>query len=199
MLVPLPESIAAKVSSEAAGYITMSRVMLQQMPLAELLERILGVTGKNPRRIGEILLRGTIVSGATRYRWEGIEATEQELEALLGAFPDARPDRPFDASHCTRVVLRGPRGSLEFTIEAASEKRLFKRTSFWDELLLALGALGVEYRHYSYTDKTDIYEAALPLAALESLRAHAALLKYSGLADQLKRFEADRAELYVRR
>lgn len=197
--MPLPETIAAKVSSEAAGYITMSRVMLQQMPVAELIERVLGVTGKNPRRIREILLRGTIVSGATRYRWEGIDATEQELDAVLGEFPDAEPDRPFDGSHCTRVVLRGARGSLEFTAEAASDKRLFKRTSFWDELLPALETLGVEYRQYSYTENSDVYETALPLAALESLRAHAALLKYTGLADQLKRFEADRAELYVRR
>lgn len=195
----LPEIIAAKVSSEAAGYITMSRVMLQQMPVAELIERVLGVTGKNPRRIREILLRGTIVSGATRYRWEGVEATEQELEKLLDGFPDAQPERAFDAAQCIRVVLRGPRGSLEFTVEAASERRLFKQSSFWEELLPELETLGVEYRQYSYTDKTDVYETAIPLAALERLRAYAALLKYSGLAEQLKRFESDRAELYVRR
>jgi hypothetical protein len=197
--VPLPEIIAAKVSSEAAGYITMSRVMLQQMPIGELVERVLGVTGKNAPRIREILLRGTIVSGATRYRWESIKASEQEIEALLSGFPEAQPERPFDASHCTRVVLRGPRGSLEFTIEAASEKRLFKRTSFWDELLSAVETLTVEYRQYSYTEKCDVYETAMPLAVVEDLKAKAALLKYTGLADQLKRFEAERAELYVDR
>lgn len=177
----------------------MSRVMLQQMPVAELIERVLGVTGKNASRIREILLRGTIVSGATRYRWHGVEATEQEIEGLLAGFPDAQPERAFDASQCTRVVLRGPRGSLEFTVEAASERRLFKRSSFWEELIPELERLGIAYRQYSYTDKTDVYETAMPLAALERLRANGALLKYSGLADQLKRFEADRAELYVRR
>jgi len=197
--VPIPETIAAKVSSEAAGYITMSRVMLQQMPAAELLERILGVTGKNPPRIREILLRGTIVSGATRYRWERIETTEQELDELLASFPDAQPGRPFAASQCVRVVLRGPRGGLEFGIEAASEKRLLKRTSFWAELLPEIEKLDPAYRHFSYADNADVYETALPLAVLERLRDNAGLLKYSGLADQLKRFEADRVELYVRR
>ena len=197
--MPLPETIAAKVSSEAAGYITMSRVMLQQMPVAELIERVLGVTGKNPRRIREILLRGTIVSGATRYRWEGVEATEQEVEVLLAGFPDAQPERVFDAARCVRVVLRGDRGSVEISAEAASEKRLFKKSSFWDVLLPALEELGPMYRQYSYTEKCDIYEITLPLESLDGLKSNAGLLKYSGLADQLTRFEGAKAALHVAR
>lgn len=197
--MPLPETIAAKVSSEAAGYITMSRVMLHQMPVAELIERVLGVTGKNAPRVREILLRGTIVSGATRYRWDGIEASEREVAELLAEFPDPQPERPFDASHCTRIVLRGERGSAEITAEAALEKRLFKRSSFWDVLLPALEGLTPTYKQYSYSEKCDIYEAALPAETLERLKSNAGLLKYSGLADQLLRFEWATAELHVAR
>ena len=168
-------------------------------PIGELIGRVLGVTGKNAPRIREILLRGTIVSGATRYRWEGVEASEGELEELLAGFPDAQPERAFDASQCVRVVLRGDRGSIEITAEAASEKRLFKKSNFWNVLLPALEELGPMYRQYSYSEKCDVYEVALPLESLDGLKSNAGLLKYSGLADQLTRFEAAKAELHVAR
>ena len=63
-----------KLSSEAAGAISFTPVVVQELPMRELVEHILGVTGKDEPRIGEMLLRGTLVSGASRFRWEGWEA-----------------------------------------------------------------------------------------------------------------------------
>ena len=43
-----------------------------EMPMRELVEHMLGVTGKDEARVRELLLRGTLVSGASRFRWTGM-------------------------------------------------------------------------------------------------------------------------------
>ena len=59
--------------------------------MRELVEHMLGVAGKDEPRIREMLLRGTLVSGASRFRWTGWEAEPESLRALLATFPDAEP------------------------------------------------------------------------------------------------------------
>ena len=67
----LPPTVRVKLSSEAAESISLTPVIVQEMPLRELIEYMLGVAGKDEGRIRELLLRGTIVSGASRFRWSG--------------------------------------------------------------------------------------------------------------------------------
>jgi hypothetical protein len=197
--VPLPETIPTKISSEAAGYISLTPVERREIPAAELISRILALTGKNPVRIREILERGSLVSGPARYRWQGIDVSELELAAFLDRFPDPEPERPFDAAKCRLVVLRSQRGNLELPREAASERRFLKRRSFWDELLPVLREQSPRYERYSYSEQADVYVVRLGHEALQNLRSHAVLLKYSTLEQQLQFVEADSAEIFVER
>src|ERR1044071_1039171 len=105
----LPERIRVKLSSEAAEGISITPVVAREMPLRELVEYLLGVTGKDEGRVRELLLRGTLVSGASRFRWAGWEADPESLRELLATFPDPDPARPFEAFRCMRANLRGGR------------------------------------------------------------------------------------------
>ena len=67
--MPLPSSIRVKLSSEAAESISITPVVLRDIPIRELIEHMIGITGKDEARVHELLLRGTLVSGASRFRW----------------------------------------------------------------------------------------------------------------------------------
>src|SRR3954471_13271966 len=133
--MPLPPTVRVKLRSEAAEAISLTPVVVQELAVRDLLEHILGVTGKDEVRIGELLLRGTLVSGASRFRWQGWEADRDDVRTLLATFPDPEPARPFAAENCVRAVLRGGRHAIELPREAAAQKRMFQRVSFWDVTL----------------------------------------------------------------
>ncbi len=195
----LPQTIPVKITSEAAGYVSFTPVRRQELSPAELVEQILGVTGKKPSRIRDILSRGTFVSGSSRFRWEPFEPDGGEVEALLAPFPDEDPDRPFDPSCCTMVVFQGQRGSVELLREAGAKRRLFKRTSFWDSLMATFERAGPGYERYSYSEQADVYQVPLPLEMLRSILDQTNLLKYSSIAKELRFLEPANAELYTRR
>jgi hypothetical protein len=197
--LPLPRKIPVKISSEAAGYISFTPVARQELAPGELVERILGVTGKRPSRIREILSRGSLVSGSSRYRWEPFEADSDELGALLDRFPDEDPGRPLDPSKCVKVLFQGRRGTMELEPEAASRRRLFKKTSFWDVLMATVESAEPQYQRYSYTDQADVYQVRLPAEVLQTLLAQTHLLKYRSIAQELRFLEPDLAELFVQR
>src|SRR5881227_2028449 len=113
----LPETVRVKLSSEAAESITLTPVVVQELPVRELIEHMLGVTGKDETRIREILLRGTLVSGASRFRWAGWEADPAGLREMLATFPDPEPDRPYSAERCFRAILRGGRVPIDLPRE----------------------------------------------------------------------------------
>ncbi len=169
------------------------------MAAAELIEQILAVTGKNPKRILEILSRGTFVGGPSRFRWQPITATEPELAARLDQFPDPEPGRPFDAERCSLIVMRGHRGAVSLSRDAASQKRLFKKRSFWVVLLATLGALAASYQRYSYSERTDVYSVQLTLDSVGELLDNTKLLRYSSIMEQLSYLDATGAELFVER
>ena len=75
----LPQTVRVKLSTEAAEAISITPVLVQELPVRELVEHMLGVTGKDEPRIRELLVRGTLVSGASRFRWAG---WEPELDSL---------------------------------------------------------------------------------------------------------------------
>ena len=160
----LPPTVRVKLSSEAAESISITPVVVQEMPVRELVEYMLGVTGKDEARIRELLLRGTLVSGASRFRWAGWDAELEDLRELLATFPDPDPSRRFAAANCTRATLRGGRQPIEISREAGTRKGLFQRQSFWDALMK------VTWRRYSRVCRLLVPRALRPLSS----RVHAA-------------------------
>ena len=195
----LPATIRVKLSSEAAEGISITRVVVQDMPLRDLVEHMLGITGKNEARVRELLLRGTLVSGASRFRWTGWDAELDGLRELLATYPGDDPARPFGAERCVRAVLRGGRQAIQIPREAGARKPLLRKASFWDVLMDLAAAGEVQYQHYSYKDRADCYRFDMPLAAAEKLRAAAEVLKYSSLREQIQSAGFVWAELYVER
>lgn len=182
----LPDTVRVKLSSEEAGFISITSVVVRDIPTRELIELMLGVTGKDTGRIHELLLRGTLVSGASRLRWEGWNAERGGIEAVLATFPDPDPKRPFTPGHCVRAVLQGPGCRIELLRDLAGRRRFLRKKSFWDVLIAIALETELDYVEYSYKHRADCYRMAVSLPAAARLRASAGLLKYSTLATQIR-------------
>ena len=166
----LPRTIRVKLSSEAAESISLTPVVVQELAVRELIEHMLGITGKDEPRIRELLKRGALVSGASRFRWVGWDADPESVREVLATFPDADPARTFEAAQCVRAILRGGRQALEIPREVGARKGLFQRASFWQLLMDMVGAAGATYGGYSYKDRADRYWRGLTVAEAERIR-----------------------------
>ena len=195
----LPATVRVKLSSEAAEGISITRVVVQDLAVRELVEHMLGITGKDEARIRELLLRGTLVTGASRFRWTGWNADAASLRELLATFPDGDPARPFAPASCVRAVLRGGRQAIPIPREAGARKPLLRKGSFWDLLMETAAAGPLRYLHYSYKDRADCYRLDPSPASAEKLRAAAALVRYSTLREQIRAAGFVWVELYVER
>jgi hypothetical protein len=199
--MPLPETIRVKLSSEAAEYISLTPVVVQEMPTRELVEHVLAITGKDEARIQDLLLRGALVSGASRFRWTGMEADAVSLRALLASFPDPDPSRVFMASHCVRAILRGPRQPVAIPREAGARRSLLdgvlRRASFWDVLMGIMTPRVPRYCDYSYRDRADIYQLALDPTGAKRVREASRLMRYTALEAQIRGAAIESVELYV--
>ena len=195
----LPPTVRVKLSSEAAESIAMTPVVVQDLPLRELIEHMLGVVGKDIARMREILLRGTLVAGASRFRWTGWTVDEGDLRAILSTFPDADPSQIFAAARCMRLVLRGGRQPIDVPREAASRKGLFRRESLWDVLMEIAASAPLTYAGYSYRDRADRFQRSLTVAETTRLQAAGASVKYSTLRDQLRTIGFTSIEVFATR
>jgi hypothetical protein len=195
----LPERVRVKLSSEAAGAISLSPVVVQEIAVRELIEHMLGVAGKDEARICELLKRGTLVSGASRFRWTGWAADAESVREVLATFPDADPARTFAAERCVRAVLRGARGATEIPREAAAQKGLLRRGSFWDVVMEVAAGAGLGYAGYSYRDRADHFTAALTAAHTERLREGSEAAKFSTLREAVRAGVFTAIEVYVER
>jgi hypothetical protein len=195
----LPSSVRVKISSEAAGAISITQVVAREMPFAELIERMLGVTGKDAARVHDLLLRGTLVSGASRLRWDGWDADAESLREILATFPDAEPQRPFARQRCVRATLGGGGVRIDIPREVGIKKRLLRRTSFWEVAMEAASGGDPQYVEYSYRDRADCYRVRLSQEAAARLRQNASLLGYSSLEAQIRAARLEVADLYVAR
>ncbi len=193
----LPETIRVKLSSEAAGSITITPVVVQDIRTHELVEYILGVVGKDAARVREILLRGSFVSGGSRFRFSGCEATLEDVLEALAAFPDADPSLPFTPARCLRAVLRGGRQAIEIPREAASGGGVFHRENFWDALMETIGT--ADYAAYSYRERADRYVRNLTAEERSRLRQAGERLRFTGLRDRVRTEAFTSVELYVAR
>ena len=194
--VPLPAQIHVKISSEAAGSITITPVIAQTMPVRDLVEVIVGTTGKNADRVAEVLSRGAVVQGASRFRWEPFLADAAGLAQILSAFPDPDPRRPFRPEACVAVRLVAGRHVLELPKETAAARRFLRRRSFWDAVMRV--ARTPEYVDYSYRMRCDEYRMVLTPEESARLVAASALLRYPGVARQVQSVGAERVEYLVR-
>ena len=183
-----------KISSEDAASIALTPVVVRDMPLGELVELMLGVTGKDSQRIRELLKRGAFVSGASRFRWTGVDL---DVTELLKTFPDPDPSRPFEASKCVRAILRVGVTRVDLSREAAQKRRLFQNGAFWDLLLATIPA--PQYCDYSFKERADIYRAPVPAAAAKTLAEGSKLLAYSVLADKVRTMVPDTVDFYLPR
>ncbi len=195
----LPPIVRVKLSSEAAESIAMTPVVVQDLPIRELIDHMLTVTGKDPVRIREILLRGSMVAGASRFRWAGWRVDADSLDELLATFPDPDPSRTFAAARCTRVFLRGGRQPIEVRRETATRKGFFQREPFWDLLMELVAAAPLTYSGYSYRDRADRFHRDLGVAETARLREAADSVKFSTLRDQLRTTSFNSVEVYATR
>lgn len=193
-----PAKIRVKLVSEAAEYISVTHVVQRDFALGELIEMMLPVLGKDAGRIRQILGAGTLSNGEYRYRWEPFEAVTEEIEALLGNFPDPQPERPFDPASCFLVRFRRGVETLDLPRENVSKRPLFGGQSFW-EALLGLAGEQVRYSDYSYGDQADVFVLPLDLAIVEQLNGLLPLLKPKSAAERLLRFRPERIEWLSRR
>ncbi len=197
--MPLPETIRVKLSSETAGYMSLTPVVTRDMPLRELVELMLGLTGKETERIRELLRRGALVSGASRFRWAGWDADRDALDSLLATFPDPDPARPFSPRFALHAVLHGPHCRVEISRETGSARRFLHRRSFWDALIEASAAGAPRYLEYSYKHRADCYRVEIPREAAEALRRNARALRYSSLEAQVRASAFETIDFYVAR
>ena len=193
-----PPRIRVKLVSEAAEYISVTHVVQREFELAELVEMMLPVLGKDAPRIRQILGAGTLSNGEYRYRWDPFEALEEDIEALLDTFPDADPARSFDPQNCFLVRFRRGSDTLDLPRENAAKRPLFGGRSFWDGLL-ALAGEAVRYAEYSYGDRADVFAVSLDRERAEQLLGLLPLLKPKSAAEQLHRFRPERVEWLCRR
>ena len=191
-----PQTVRVKISSEEAGAISITEVVSRDIPLRELVEYALPVSGKSLDRLREILRRGSLVSGASRFRWTGWESAEADLLGILATFPDPDPGRAFARDRCVHAVLRGPRRNVEIPCDAARARR---GPGLWDALMEIAGTAGPVYAGYSYRRRADRYTLTLSPPAAAQVRAAAETVIYSTLRDQLRAAEILSVELYVER
>ena len=196
--MPLPDRIPVKTSSDA-GESSLTRVFVEPIELTELVERMLGFTGKDAALLREVMARGSFVSGATRLRWEGLSISTVEAEQLLAKFPSPEPHRVFDASKCIGAQLLEGRVPIEIPKEAAAARRLLRRKSFWDELMQLAEAKPLSYVDYSYKLRADRYRHELAVSETALLKEQASLLTHAGLAQYILENDFRTLELFTYR
>jgi hypothetical protein len=192
-----PETVRVKLSSEEAGAISLTPVVVREMQFSELLEEIAAVHGKDRERIAGTLKRGSVTGGATRFRWQPLELTELELAGALARLPDDEPTRPFEVGRCTQALFTGPGVRIVVPREVAEARGVFRRTSFWSAIERVADT--ARYAAYSYRERADIFRAPLSSGQQESIRTALPRLKHASLAHRIHLAPFDAIEFIVTR
>jgi hypothetical protein len=168
----LPEIIAIRFTEEEAGYVSLRPVVRQTFYLRELTDMVLSVTGKDARRVEQILRAGAVTYNGYRYSWQGFPAEPGEIAALIAPFPENDPSRAFRPAEATAVIFEfGEKPShapVELTRGEASARRLLRPRSPWDHLLEVARTSPPAYERYSYPHRADLYRR--PLTFVEGHR-----------------------------
>lgn len=193
----LPPTVRVKISSEHVESIGLSPVVSRDLPLEELVGHMLAVTGKDAARLREMLTRGSLVSGASRFRWSGLDVAEAEIAAFLNRFPESDPSIPFDASRCFQMVVHVASKQLAIERAAGEKRRLFRRRSFWGEVMALIDR--PEYAEYSYRENADLYRWRPDSPGTVRLQEAARLLAFSTYEAQIRTGAVSIVDLYVKR
>ncbi len=210
-----PENIIVRFTEEEADYVSLRPILRQTFTAEELIGMILTTTGKDPKRIREILQAGTLVYNVYRYWWERLDVEPEAVAEILSRFPDADPTRVFRPEECAAAVLESggqpPRvaapalsavegAAWEVTREEASRKRLFRARSFW-ECLVGLAqesrGAGPVYLEYSYARRADVYALSLAPKQIRVLALDAARLATRKLRARLRKLPETTRILFV--
>lgn len=195
--MPLEATIRVKISSEAAEAVALTPVVVQEMPLTEFMGHLAAATSANVERARELLKRGTLVSGASRFRWQPIECSLEEVAGAFLRLPQPEANRRFDASKCRSFVLIAGTRRWELSRAAASERRFLRRKSFWMGLVNALPA--PEYVTYLYKEQADLYRSVVNDETCRCIQTAAQLLRYANLAVELRAARINSVEWIVPR
>jgi hypothetical protein len=198
--MPAPEIIPVRRTEEDAGYVSFRPVVRQNFPLHDLLGLVLGVTGKHPERVRQILRSGSVSFHAYRYSWAGFQVEDAELAALLMGFPDPDPARAFRPEACTAALLEGGsplRPLLDLERAAVARKGLLRRRSLWDALLAAAQAGPLAYHGYSYQWRADLHRLVLAAAQAAALSAEAQSLAPRDMRRHLRALDGATHILFV--
>ena len=164
--MPLPDQIPVRYSDEDAGYVSMRPVVKQTFRLAELIDMVVSIAGKDPARVQQIFRTGSVIYNGYRYAWDPLAATLPEIEALLSTFPDDDPSRPFDPAHAIAVLWESGGGTqrsvVEITRQEAAQKKLFVKSSPWDVFLQLAAADPPCYEKYLHARRADLFRLTLP-------------------------------------
>ena len=193
----LPPTVRVKISSEHVESIGLSPVVSRDLPLEELVGYMLAVTGKDAARLREILTRGSLVSGASRFRWSGFDAAETQIAAFLDRFPESDASLPFDASRCFQMVVHVSSKQLPIDRAAGEKRRLFRRRSFWGEVMALIDR--PQYAEFSYRENADLYRWRPDAPAIVRLQEAAKLLAFSSYEAQIRTGAVSTVDLYVTR
>jgi len=193
-----PSKIRVKLISEIAEFVTVSPVVQRDYDLAELVEVMLPVLGRDAGRIRHILGAGTIATGDYRYRWEAVQVSEEEVATILQQLPGPDPSRRFQPERCYVVRFRRGHEVLDLPRESAARKPLFARQSFW-EGLLEMVSQEVRYADYSHADRADVYCFLLGAEGVELIEGLLPLLRPRMAAERLRQFRPEQVEWLSRR
>jgi hypothetical protein len=193
----LPHTVRVKISSENVESIGLTPVVSQDMAMEQLVGHMLAVAGKDPSRIRELLSRGTLVSGASRFRWTGFEVLPSEVTAYLSRYPDPDPSIVFNPGECFLIHVHFARRQIVIERAAGEKRRLFRRRSFWEEALAAVSL--PSYSGYSYREHADIYRWRPDRAAQARLQDAAKLIAFSSYEAVLRTEAVTAVDLYVKR
>jgi len=194
----LPEAIRVRISSEAPDQVTTTPAESRIMPIDEIAAEVLGISGKDAERVKEIFARGSLLSGASRFRWDPLPLEPGDIARLLGRFPDPDQSRLFDPALCTAIVLLGLQQPLVIDREHGQKRKLFRRESFWDRVMV-LGTASAEYKTYSYRQRADVYRTEPGPAGLTIIDEASKLLAWSSYEDQIRRGTVNAVEFHVPR
>ena len=171
----LPTTIPLRYTEEDAGYMSVRPVVKQTFRLAELVDMVVSVAGKDAARVQQIFRSGTVVYHSYRYWWDSLSAALPELEKLLSGFPDDDPARPFVPQEAAAVLFEMGGGTqrvvTEITRREASQKKLFAKQSPWDVLIASAVSHAARYDKFDHGRKADLFRVSLPFDQAQSLLA----------------------------
>jgi hypothetical protein len=198
--MPLPATVCVKISDEAGGSISFSPVVVKHMAVCELVEiALISAGGKSPDRIAEHLYRGSLVSGASRFRWEGFQIDPAALGAILAGFPDPDPSICFNPKLCRAVIVRTKSVTFHPPPDTVTRRRILRSRSFLDALVEIADAVGLAYGGYSYRDRADIFTLTPDAGTRQSILAAVPLIAHASLRARLSAEPIEAVEFHAAR